>query len=53
MVKPCKSGVVGSTLGLSSLSDETLNQGPMTIFQDKLLTRMYCDEVVGWRLFCA
>ena len=27
-----------------SLLDETLNQGPMTIFQDKLLTRTDCDE---------
>ena len=30
--------------GFSSLSDETLNRGPMTIFQDKLLTRTDCDE---------
>ena len=30
--------------GFSSLSDETLNRGLMTIFQDKLLTRTYCDE---------
>ena len=35
---------MGSIPGLSSLSDETLNRGPMTIFQDKLLTRTYCDE---------
>ena len=41
---PFKSGVVGSTAGFSSLSDETLNRGPMTIFQDKLLTRTDCDE---------
>ena len=30
--------------GFSSLSDETLNRGPMIIFQDKLLTKTYCDE---------
>ena len=41
---PCKPGVVGSIPGFSSLSDETLNRGTMTIFQDKLLTRKYCDE---------
>ena len=35
---------MGSIPGFSSLSDETLNQGPMTIFQDKLLTRTDCDE---------
>ena len=28
----------------SSLSDETLNRGPITIFQDKLLTRTDCEE---------
>ena len=39
-----KTGVVGSNPGFSSLSDETLNRGPMTIFQDKLLTRTECDE---------
>ena len=33
-----------SISGLSSLSDETLNQGPMTVFQENLLTRTYCDE---------
>ena len=45
MVKlPSKSGVVGSIPGFSSLLDETLNQDPMTIFQDKLLTRKDCDE---------
>ena len=27
-----------------SLSDETLNRGPMTIFQDKRLPRTDCDE---------
>ena len=37
-------GVVGSIPGFSSLSDETLNRGPMTIFQDKLLTITDCDE---------
>ena len=37
-------GVVGSIPGFSSLSDETLNRGPMTIFLDKLLTRTDCDE---------
>ena len=35
---------MGSIPGLSSLSDETLNRGPMIIFQDKLLTRTDCDE---------
>ena len=30
--------------GFYSLSDEILNRGPMTIFQDKLLTRTDCDE---------
>ena len=35
---------VGLILGFSSLSDETLNRGPMTIFQDKLLTWTDCDE---------
>ena len=37
-------GVVGSIPGISSLSDETLNRGSMTIFQDKLLTRTDSDE---------
>ena len=41
---PSKPGVVGSIPGFSSLSDETLNRGQMTIFQDKLLTRTDCDE---------
>ena len=41
---PSKPGVVGSILGFYSLSDETLNRGAMTIFQDKLLTRTDCDE---------
>ena len=41
---PSKPGVVGLIPGFSSLSDETLNRGPMTIFQDKLLTRTDCDE---------
>ena len=44
MCKLLKSGVMGSILGLSNLSDETLNRGPMTIFKDKLLTMTYCDE---------
>ena len=35
---------MGSNPGFSGLSDETLNQGPMTVFQDKLLTVTYCDE---------
>ena len=35
---------MGSIPGFSSLSDETLNQDPMTIFKDKLLTRVYFDE---------
>ena len=41
---PCKQIVMGSTLGFSSLSDETLNRGPMPIIQDILLTMTYCDE---------
>ena len=41
---PCKPGVVGLTPGFSSLSDEALNRVPMTIVQDKLLPRKYCDE---------
>ena len=32
-------GLVGSVPVFSSLSDEILNRGPMTIFNDKLLTR--------------
>ena len=35
---------MGSIPGFSSLSDETLNRGSKTIFQDKLPTRTYCDE---------
>ena len=35
---------MGLIPGFSSLSDETLNRGPMTIFQDKLLTITDCDE---------
>ena len=31
-------------MGFSSLSDETLNRGPVTVLQDKLLTRTDCDE---------
>ena len=34
-------GLVGSVPVFSSLSDETLNRGPMTIFKDMLLTRGY------------
>ena len=30
--------------GFSSLSNESLNRGPMTIFEDKLLARTDCDE---------
>ena len=41
---PSKPGVVGSVPGFSSLSDETLNRGPMTIFKDKRLTMIDCDE---------
>ena len=26
----------------------SLNRGPLTIFQDKLLTRTYCDEAGGY-----
>ena len=33
-----------SILGFSSLSDENLNQGPNTIFQDDLLIRTDCDK---------
>ena len=36
--------VRGSLPGFSSLLDETLNRGPMTIFQDKLLTITDCDN---------
>ena len=35
---------MGSIPGFSSLKDETLNRGPMTIFQDKLLIKTDCDE---------
>ena len=35
---------MGSIPGFSSLLDETLNPGPMTTFQDKLLTKADCDE---------
>ena len=35
---------MGSITGLSNPSVETINRGPMTIFQGKLLTRTYCDE---------
>ena len=35
---------MGSIPGFVRLSDETLNRGPITVFQDKLLTRTYCDE---------
>ena len=41
---PSQTGAVDSIPGFSFLSDETLNRGPMTIFQDKLLTRTDCDE---------
>ena len=38
-------GIVVKLLAFcSSLLDETLNRGPMTTFQDKLLTRTDCDE---------
>ena len=40
----CNPGVPGSIPCSSSLSDGTLNRGPTTIFQDKRLTRTYCDE---------
>ena len=39
-----KPGVVGWIPSFSSLSDETLSQGPMIIFQDKLLTKTFCEE---------
>ena len=45
---PCKPRVVGLIPGFSSLPDEALDRGPMTIFQDKLLTRTYCDEAGGY-----
>ena len=35
---------IGSIPGFFGLSDETLNLSPQTIFQDKLLTRKYCDK---------
>ena len=35
---------MGLITGFSSLSSETVNLGPLTIFQDKLLTGTYCDE---------
>ena len=35
---------MSSIPGFSSLSDETLNQGPKTILQDKLLKRIYYDK---------
>ena len=41
---PSKLGVVGSISGFSSLSDDTLSRGPMTIFKDKLLTRTDSHE---------
>ena len=52
---PCKQIVMGSTLGFSSLSDETLSRGPMPIIQDILLTMTYYDEtedyaVPNWTL---
>ena len=42
---PGKPRVVGSIPGFSS-PNETINQDPMTIFQDKLVTRTNCDEAV-------
>ena len=41
---PRKPGDVDSIPGFSGLSNETLIRGPMTISQDKLLTRTQCDE---------
>ena len=35
---------MGSIPRFSSRSDETLNRVSIAIFQDKLLTRTYCDE---------
>ena len=35
---------MGSIPGFSSLTDETLNRGPMTIFNDKRLRRTDCDK---------
>ena len=42
---PGKQGVKGSVPGFCSPPNETINLDPMTIFQDKLLTRTYCDEI--------
>ena len=40
----CKPGVAGSIPGFSSPSDETINRGPLTIIQDKLLRMADSDE---------
>ena len=37
-------GVAGSIPIFSSPCDETINRGPLTIFQDKELTRTYCKK---------
>ena len=31
-------------MGLYSFLDETINRGPMTIFQDKQVIKTFCDE---------
>ena len=36
--------VMGYISGFSSVLDMTLNRGSMTIFEDQVLTRAYCDE---------
>ena len=41
----CKLGFTGLILAFSSPLEETINRGPMIIFQDKLLTRTYFYEV--------
>ena len=41
---PFKSEVAGSIQGSPVLRIETINRGPMTIVQDKLLTRTYRDK---------
>ena len=52
MYSPCKPGIVGLESVFSSLSDiKTLNRGPKTIFQDKLLTRNAVPNVLCPRVF--
>ena len=49
---PWKSGVVGLIWGFSSLSDDTLSRGPITIFQDKLFTGTYYEEAEDYFVPC-